>query len=194
MTSSAGTNKYEPCEHVNSHAQAQDRFRVNLFKVFSPLQRFARSSLWPDDLNFRLTAYIYPAYVLLLLLGPQERSTNFGLNLFWCYWWPVIFLVYPFLGRIWCSGKQLTALLQKVSHILPTVISQGCYMFQKSASLIDYRAFVADHRMLYPCGMIQETCRHTQADLTCFRIILCPSGPCQLQWAYGEPRQRSMAL
>ncbi|CAL5226760.1 g9613 [Coccomyxa viridis] len=83
--------------------QAQDRFRVNLFKVFSPLQQFARSSLWPDDINFRLTAYIYPAYVLLLLLGPQERSTNFGLNLFWCYWWPLSFIVYPFLGRIWCS-------------------------------------------------------------------------------------------
>lgn len=79
---------------------------MNLFKVFSPLQQFARSSLWPDDINFRLTAYIYPAYILLLLLGPQERSTNFGLNLFWCYWWPLSFIVYPFLGRIWCSGKQ----------------------------------------------------------------------------------------
>ena len=73
--------------------------------MFSPLQRFARSELWPDGINFKLTAYVYPAYVLLLLLGPQERSTNFGLNLFWCYWWPVIFLVYPFLGRIWCSGE-----------------------------------------------------------------------------------------
>ena len=81
---------------------------MNLFKLFSPLQQFARSSLWPDDINFKLTAYIYPAYVLLLLLGPQERNTNFGLNLFWCYWWPVIFIVYPFLGRIWCSGKQPT--------------------------------------------------------------------------------------
>ena len=93
--------------------QAQDRFRVNLFKVFSPLQRFARSDLWPDVINFKLTAYIYPAYVLLLLLGPQERSTNFGLNLFWCYWWPVIFMVYPFLGRIWCSGETSSV---KVSH------------------------------------------------------------------------------
>lgn len=87
--------------------QAQDRFRVNLFKVFAPLQLFARSSLWPDDINFKLTAYIYPAFVLLLLLGPQERSTNFGLNLFWCYWWPLSFIVYPFLGRIWCSGELL---------------------------------------------------------------------------------------
>ena len=63
--------------------------------------------MWPDDINFKLTAYIYPAFVLLLLLGPQERSSNFGLNLFWCYWWPLSFIVYPFLGRIWCSGELL---------------------------------------------------------------------------------------
>lgn len=31
------------------------------------------------------------------------RSHNFGLNLFWCYWWPASFLVYPFLGRVWCA-------------------------------------------------------------------------------------------
>ena len=103
--------------------QAQDRFRVNLFKVFSPLQRFARSELWPDSINFKLTAYIYPAYILMLLLGPQERSTNFGLNLFWCYWWPVIFVVYPFLGRIWCSGETSQV---EVTHWPPrTALSHG---------------------------------------------------------------------
>jgi polyferredoxin len=33
----------------------------------------------------------------------QDREHNFCLNFFWDYWWPGIFLVYPFLGRIWCS-------------------------------------------------------------------------------------------
>jgi polyferredoxin len=56
-----------------------------------------------SQLNCRFTAYVYPAYVALLLFGPQDRSHNFGLNLFWDYWWPGIFLVYPFLGRVWCS-------------------------------------------------------------------------------------------
>jgi len=97
---------------------------VNLFKLFSPLQQFARSSLWPDDINFKLTAYIYPAYVLLLLLGPQERTTNFGLNLFWCYWWPLIFIVYPFLGRIWCSGKQPTVKWLSL-HVIKKIPRQG---------------------------------------------------------------------
>ena len=111
--------------------QAQDRFRINLFKIFAPLQQFARSSLWPDDINFKVTAYIYPAFVLLLLLGPQERSTNFGLNLFWCYWWPLIFVTYPFLGRIWCSGGLHTHMVSELlwaeghSKMLTTEFKQG---------------------------------------------------------------------
>ena len=32
------------------------------------------------------------------------RSHNFGLNAFWCYWWPASFIAYPFLGRVWCAG------------------------------------------------------------------------------------------
>ena len=44
----------------------------------------------------------------LLLFGPQDRGHNFGLNLFWCYWWPLSFLAYPFLGRIWCAGAEET--------------------------------------------------------------------------------------
>ena len=118
--------------HASICMQAQDRFRVNLFKVFAPLQLFARSSLWPDDINFRLTAYIYPAFVLLLLLGPQERSTNFGLNLFWCYWWPLSFIIYPFLGRIWCSGELLIHTVTEHpwagGHVqmLTTDFKQGC--------------------------------------------------------------------
>jgi hypothetical protein len=84
--------------------QGRDRNRRNLFKSFALLEAFARSRIWPDGLNFGFTAYVYPALVALLLFGPQDRAHNFGLNLFWCYWWPLSFLVYPFLGRIWCAG------------------------------------------------------------------------------------------
>lgn len=83
--------------------QSRDRFRWNLLTAFPRLKQVLRSRLWPELINFRLTAYIYPVYVALLLFGPQDRAHNFGLNLFWDYWWPGIFLVYPFLGRVWCS-------------------------------------------------------------------------------------------
>jgi hypothetical protein len=31
----------------------------------------------------------------------QDRDHNFALSLFWNYWWPVMFIIYPFIGRIW---------------------------------------------------------------------------------------------
>jgi hypothetical protein len=31
----------------------------------------------------------------------QDRDHNFCLSLFWNYWWPLMFVIYPFLGRIW---------------------------------------------------------------------------------------------
>ena len=52
----------------------------------------------------RFTAYAFAAAVAVLLFGPQDRDTNPVLNVFWCWWWPGIFLLYPFVGRIWCSG------------------------------------------------------------------------------------------
>lgn len=34
-------------------------------------------------------------------LPPQDRGHNFCLSFFWNYWWPLMFIAYPFLGRIW---------------------------------------------------------------------------------------------
>lgn len=48
--------------------------------------------------------FAFPVIVAMLLWGPQDRDHNAILNGFWCWWWPGIFLVYPFLGRVWCSG------------------------------------------------------------------------------------------
>lgn len=82
--------------------QAKDQLRYNLLKI-PVVRRFLRSSIWPNDINFNFTVYAFAGLVALLFLAPQDRSHNFGLNLFWCWWWPASFLVYPFLGRVWCS-------------------------------------------------------------------------------------------
>ena len=37
--------------------------------------------------------------------SPARRSANWGLNLFWAWWWPLVFISYLFLGRVWCSGE-----------------------------------------------------------------------------------------
>lgn len=63
-----------------------------------------RSDFWPHQLNHNFIIYVYTFIVAVLFLGPQDRPHNFALTAFWGYWWPGIFLVYPFLGRIWCSS------------------------------------------------------------------------------------------
>ena len=53
-----------------------------------------------------LTYIVVPAFILvnlILILGPQSREENAALTIFWAGWWPGIMLVFPFLGRIWCT-------------------------------------------------------------------------------------------
>ncbi|KAG2494498.1 hypothetical protein HYH03_007267 [Edaphochlamys debaryana] len=83
--------------------QAKDRFRLNLLAAYPPLRRLLRSEVWPDAINFKFTAIVYPIVVALLLLGPQDRAHSPSLAVFWDYWWPLVFVSYPFLGRVWCA-------------------------------------------------------------------------------------------
>ncbi|KAG2494517.1 hypothetical protein HYH03_007284 [Edaphochlamys debaryana] len=82
---------------------AKDRFRVNLLAAFPWLRTFLRSEVWPEGINFKFTAIVFPIVVALLLLGPQERYDNAMLAVFWDYWWPLVFISYPLLGRVWCA-------------------------------------------------------------------------------------------
>ena len=87
----------------SASGQKLDQFRADLLKPLPLLRQFLRSQFWPKELNFNFTIYVYLAIVLYLFVGPQDRDHNFALNAFWCYWWPLSFIAYPFLGRIWCS-------------------------------------------------------------------------------------------
>lgn len=79
------------------------RFRLNLLNANPWLRRFLRSPWWPDRLNYWLVAPLFAVVVLTLWLGPQSRDRNIALMVFWAGWWPVVLLLFPFLGRIWCS-------------------------------------------------------------------------------------------
>jgi hypothetical protein len=39
----------------------------------------------------------------LPLTCAQDRLHNPALAVFWDYWWPLVFLSFPFLGRVWCA-------------------------------------------------------------------------------------------
>ncbi|MBF2077545.1 MAG: sigma 54-interacting transcriptional regulator [Synechococcales cyanobacterium T60_A2020_003] len=79
------------------------RFRVNLLNAYPQLWRFLRSPWYPDRINYGVTLTAFALVVALLIFGPQSRDRNIALNLFWAWWWPLILIAFPFLGRIWCA-------------------------------------------------------------------------------------------
>lgn len=94
----------ELTEEVFWSASAKSKqFRLNLLNAYPKLRQFLRSDWWPDKLNFGFTLGFFAVIVALLMLGPQSRDSNIALNLFWAWWWPLILLGFPFVGRLWCS-------------------------------------------------------------------------------------------
>jgi transcriptional regulator with AAA-type ATPase domain/NAD-dependent dihydropyrimidine dehydrogenase PreA subunit len=79
------------------------RFRWNLLNAYPKLRQFLRSPWYPDRINYGFTLGVFAIAVGILLWGPQTRDRNFVLNLFWDWWWLGSLIVFPFLGRIWCS-------------------------------------------------------------------------------------------
>ncbi len=86
-----------------SVATKKKLFRVNLLNAYPGLRRFLRSSWWPDRINYGFTFTFFAFIVGVLFLGSQHRHENFALNMFWAWWWPLILLGFPFVGRFWCA-------------------------------------------------------------------------------------------
>ena len=79
------------------------QLRLNLLNAYPGLRQFLRSSWWPDRINYGFTLIAFALIVGILFVGPQTRSENFALNLFWAWWWPWVLIGFPFVGRIWCA-------------------------------------------------------------------------------------------
>jgi len=79
------------------------QFRLNLLNAYPQLRKFLRSDWWPDKINYGFTTIAFALVVVILFVGPQRRSQNFALNLFWAWWWPLVLVTFPFVGRVWCS-------------------------------------------------------------------------------------------
>ncbi|WP_036477654.1 sigma 54-interacting transcriptional regulator [Myxosarcina sp. GI1] len=77
--------------------------RLNLLDKYPKLRHFLRSDWYPDRINYWFTAAFFAFIVAVLFLAPQNRQQNFALNIFWAWWWPLVLLGFPFLGRIWCA-------------------------------------------------------------------------------------------
>jgi transcriptional regulator with AAA-type ATPase domain/NAD-dependent dihydropyrimidine dehydrogenase PreA subunit len=79
------------------------RFRLNLLNAFPQFRQFLRSPWYPDRINYGFTLWFFAVVVGVLLFGPQSRDRNIALNLFWAWWWLLILVGFPFIGRLWCA-------------------------------------------------------------------------------------------
>lgn len=77
--------------------------RFELWRWKSQLRFWMRAPRLWNGLLFGLVSWLFVLVNLWLWLGPQDREHNGALNLFWAWWWPLILLTYPLVGRLWCS-------------------------------------------------------------------------------------------
>jgi transcriptional regulator with AAA-type ATPase domain/NAD-dependent dihydropyrimidine dehydrogenase PreA subunit len=86
--------------------QSQSRkkqYRLNLLNRYPDLRSFLRSKWYPDRLNYWVVLPLFTLVVIVLFIAPQNRQSNFALNLFWAWWWPLVLIGFPFVGRLWCA-------------------------------------------------------------------------------------------
>jgi transcriptional regulator with AAA-type ATPase domain/NAD-dependent dihydropyrimidine dehydrogenase PreA subunit len=86
-----------------AQAAKKQLFRLNLLNAYPWLRRFLNTDWYPDRINYGFTAWVFPIVVMILFIAPQDRQHNFALNLFWAWWWPLILLLFPIIGRLWCA-------------------------------------------------------------------------------------------
>jgi polyferredoxin len=84
-------------------SRQQARARFELWRWKPQLRNLMRSPRLWTTLLFGVVSWVFVLVNLWLWLGPQDRAHNGGLNLFWAWWWPLILLSYPLVGRLWCS-------------------------------------------------------------------------------------------
>lgn len=90
-------DRIEPLGAAQPHA----RPRLDLLRI--PLiRRFLRSRWYPAVFQWP-TLIIFTLIIYQLMLGPRAAHDNFGTALTWVLWWPMIPIIFVFLGRFWCA-------------------------------------------------------------------------------------------
>jgi ferredoxin len=66
------------------------------------VSRFLRSRWYPGIIQWP-TLLVFMFIMFELLLGPTAAHDNLGTALTWVLWWPLIPIIFLFLGRFWCA-------------------------------------------------------------------------------------------
>lgn len=73
----------------------------NLLKIRA-VSSIMRSRWYPGALQIPIAA-VFGLVAYELLTGPSSAHDNAGTALMWVLWWPLIPIVFVFLGRFWCA-------------------------------------------------------------------------------------------
>ncbi|MDA8411739.1 MAG: 4Fe-4S binding protein [Treponema sp.] len=69
---------------------------------FKPFSRFIKSRWYPGIFQYP-TLGVFVLIMYQLLAGPRAAHDNFGTALTWVLWWPLLPIIFLFLGRFWCT-------------------------------------------------------------------------------------------
>ncbi|MDP1711206.1 MAG: 4Fe-4S binding protein [Candidatus Nanopelagicaceae bacterium] len=69
---------------------------------FRPVKAFMKSRYFPKVFQIPVAA-VFGLIGYELLAGPSSAHENPGTALMWVLWWPLIPIVFLFLGRFWCA-------------------------------------------------------------------------------------------
>lgn len=91
-------NKIETESKVEESAEPRG---LDLLK-YSPVKRMMKSKFFPKIFQIPVAA-VFGLIGYELLAGPGTAHDNPGTALMWVLWWPLIPIVFLFLGRFWCA-------------------------------------------------------------------------------------------
>jgi polyferredoxin len=93
----------ERIELIDTTAKARPapQQHIDLLKI-PLLRRFLSSRLYPGVFQWP-TLIIFALIIYQLMLGPRAAHDNLGTALTWVLWWPLIPILFVFLGRFWCA-------------------------------------------------------------------------------------------
>jgi hypothetical protein len=74
---------------------------INLMR-YPLIANFLRSRWYPGIFQW-ITLAVFSVIVFELLAGPAAAHDNFGTAMTWVLWWPLIPIMFLFLGRFWCA-------------------------------------------------------------------------------------------
>ncbi len=93
----------------------------NLLRT-SNLRRLLKLRLWPTAVQVS-TVLIFTA-IFVLLFAKSAGKEHWGLVLVWSVWWPLLFISFLLVGRIWCAACPIgafTQVIQRFKHLNKSV-------------------------------------------------------------------------